>query len=471
MKKALFWKMMERFGVQITQFVLQLVLARLLDPDHYGTLSMMIVFVNLANVFVQNGFNTSLVQNKDVREEDYSSVFWVTLMVALAVYGVIFVAAPWIGAFYAMPEITAPLRVLALMLLPGAVNSVQLAKVSREMDFKKVFTGNLAAVVVSASAGIYAAMRGAGLWALVIQSVTNVTTACVVMGFSVRWRPRLVLDRGRIRVLFSYGWKLLVSGLLETFYQEIRSMAIGKKYDSAILGYYNRGKQFPQFITSAVSGTVQSVMLPAMSEKQDDVAQVRQMTRNAIMVSAFLMFPMMAGLAGVATPLVSLLLTEKWLPCVPYLQVYCFTLAFNPVHACNLQAINAVGRSDIFLKLELIKKTIGIGALVFALVFFQSPMAVALTGAFTTITSCFINAYPNKKLIGYSYLDQLKDMLPPFAMSLLMLLVVLAVGMLQLDAWLLLCLQVIAGVVFYGLSALLLRPEPFRLLWATMRKR
>lgn len=468
---ALLWKLLERFGVQGIQFVLQIILARILDPEHYGVLSLMIIFTNLANIFIQNGFNTALIQNKDVTEEDYSSVFCVSTLVAAILYVLIFAAAPYIAVFYKMPDIVAPLRVLALMLIPGALNSVQLAKISRELDFRKVFTSNIASIVISGVAGIVVALLGGGLWALVIQSMLNVVIATMVMLFTVRWKPRLICNWRRIQILFSFGWKLLLSGVLDTLYQDIRSLVIGKKYDSGTLGFYNRGKQFPQFIINAVNGAVQSVMLPAMAAKQDQAADVKILTRNSIMVSAYILFPMMAGLAGVAVPMISLLLTDKWLPCVPYLQIYCFTLAFYPVHSCNLQAINAMGRSDVFLKLEIIKKTIGIVALLIAVFCFDSPIAIAMTGAFTTLISCFINAYPNKKLIDYSYLEQMKDIMPSLAASVVMCIAVLGIGMISLPDVLLLIVQIVAGVAVYGVISVIFKLEPLKILCHLLKNR
>lgn len=468
--KGVLWKLLERFGVQGSQFLLQLILARLLDPAHYGVLSLMVIFTTLANVFIQSGFNTALVQNKDVTEEDYSSVFWVTMGIAGVLYGVIFAAAPLIASFYKMPDIVAPLRVMALMLLPGAMNSVQLARVNREMDFRKVFTGNVAGILVAGIVGIVIALLGGGLWALVAQTMLNIIVACIVMFFTVRWRPKPVCNFGRIKILFAFGWKLLVSNLLDTLYQDLRSLVIGKKYDSGTLGYYNRGKNFPQFIITAVNGTVQSVMLPAMSAQQDDREKVKTLTRNSVMISSYILFPMMAGLAGVATPLVTLLLTEKWLPCVPYMQIYCFTMAFYPIHSCNLQAINAMGRSDIFLKLEIVKKVVGIASLVIAVFCFDSPIAIAMTGIITSLISCFINAYPNKKLIGYSYAEQMKDILPSFALSVVMLGCVLAVERLKLASVLTLILQVLVGVAVYVALSALLRVEAFMQMWGMLKK-
>lgn len=461
---ALVWKFLERFGVQGSQFVLQIVLARLLSPEHYGVLSMMVIFTTLANVFIQRGFNTALIQNKDVTEEDYSSVFWVTMSIATGVYGLLFVSAPFIATFYEMPELVTPFRVLCLVLFPGALNSIQLAKISRNMDFKKVFRSNVAAVLISGAVGIVLAFLGAGLWALVAQNMLNVIVACIVMWFAVRWRPRLVCNFSRIKVLFGYGWKLLVSGLLDTLYQDLRSLVIGKKYDSSTLAYYNRGKQFPQFIINAVNTTVQSVMLPAMSAEQDNKSQVKEMMRRSIMLSSYIIFPIMAGLAGVAEPLVRILLTDKWLPCIPYMQIYCFTLAFYPVHSCNLQAINAMGRSDIFLRLEIIKKVMGVVALTIAVFCFDSPIAIAMTGVFTAFISCFINASPSKKLVDYSYVEQMRDILPSFVGAALMFGCVWAVTLLQLNPFATIGIQLVVGVVLYLVYSIVLRLPPFTLL-------
>lgn len=458
---ALGWKLLERFGMQGSQFIIQLILARLLSPDFYGVLSLMIVFTALADVFIQKGFTTALIQNKDVTDADYSSVFWLTLGVAGILYAVLYLAAPYIAEFYEMPEITEPFRALSLMILPGALNSVQGAKLSREMDFKKVFYSNIGGVIVSGIAGIAIAYMGGGLWALVAQRLINLVTVCFVMWFTVKWRPKLVISIRRVKVLFSYGWKLLVSGLIETLYKDIHSLVIGKKYDSGTLGYYSKGNQFPNFIISSVNSAIQSVMLPAMSAEQDDDNKVKELMRNSIMLSSYIIFPMMAGLAAIATPLIELLLTDKWLPCVAYLQIGCFCYAFYPVNSCNLQAINAVGRSDVFLKLEIIKKIIGMITLIIALTCFDSPMAIALTGAITTIISCFINASPNKKLIGYSYFEQMRDILPSLTASLVMCGCVLLIQLIGMETLQTFILQIVVGVMVYVVISAVFRLEPF----------
>lgn len=461
---GLAWKMLERLSVAGVQFVLQIVLARMLDPENYGALSIMIIFTNLANVFVQSGLNTALVQRQDIEEDDYSSVFVVSLGIAVGLYMLIFVMSPWIADFYNMPDIVAPMRVLALMLIPGALNSVQLAKVSKELDFKKVFYSNIGGVVISGTAGVIIAYLGGGLWALVAQTLLNSIVVCVVMRATVKLKLHFRCDFNRIKILFSFGSKLLASALLETLYQEIQSLVIGKKYNSGILGYYNRGKQFPQYINSVVNGAVQSVMLPAMSAEQDSKARIKNMTRTSISMTAYIMFPIMAGFAAVSAAVVELLLTEKWLPCVIYMQINCFIFAIYPVHTCNLQAINAVGRSDIFLKLEIIKKIFGFSILLIAILFFDTPLSIALTGLITAWACWIINAYPNKKLIGYSIKEQILDLFPSLIMSLIMFVIVLAIEKIEMETFITLGVQIVIGIVVYLLLSMLIKPKPYKIL-------
>lgn len=459
---SLFWKFAERFGVSGTQFILQIILARLLTPSDYGILSIMIIFTNLANVFIQNGFNTALIQKKDISDDDYSSVFWLSLLISIILYGILFILAPILGNFYNMPQICFPFRVISIMIIPGALNSVQIAIVSKKMDFKKIFTSNLFSIIFSGIVGIILAYLGAGIWALVFQTLLNVFVACIVMWFSIKWRPLFIFKIDRVKQLFSYGWKLLISSLLDTLYQDLSSLVIGKKYNSTTLGFYNRGKQFPQFLINAINGAVQSVMLPAISSIQEYKNQVKSMMRRSITLSSYIIFPVMVGLAVVAEPTVKLLLTDKWLSCVPYIQIFCISFAFYPVHSCNLQTINAIGRSDIFLKLEIIKKTIGISVLCIAVFCFDSPIVIALTNVFTTFTSCFINAYPNKQLINYSYVEQMKDILPNILLSCIMGFLVYLIKFLNLNALITLLIQVILGILIYILLSIISKNDSFR---------
>ena len=447
--KSLIFKFIERCGYQGIAFIVQIVLARLLDPTDYGVLTLLTIFINISQVFVQSGFNTALIQRKDVTKKDYSSVFYLSISIALLLYAVLFFLAPFIADYYDMPQLKQVLRVMALILIPGAFNSIQNAKIAKEMKFKQLMYCTLGAVIISGVVGITMAYMGFGVWALVGQQFSNQVSICIIMLLVVKWRPMAVFEISRIKVLFSFGWKLLCSALLDTIYSELRSLVIGKKYNAATIGYYNRGKQFPQLIINNVNGAIQSVMLPALSKEQDNKTKMKTMMRRSIVTSSFIIFPIVMGLAVIAEPMVSLILTDKWLPCVPYLRVYCFIFAFYPIHSANLQTLNAQGRSDKFLKLEIIKKTYGIVVLLITVFCFDSPLAIALGGAVTTFISCFVNASPNKKILNYSYFEQIKDILPSMIISVIMGLVVYCVLFFNLSSWLTIIIQISVGVVVY----------------------
>ncbi|MCI8417909.1 MAG: lipopolysaccharide biosynthesis protein [Lachnospiraceae bacterium] len=459
--KGFFWKSLERFGVLGVQFILRIVLARLLDPEHYGILALMMVFITIANVFVQSGFNTALIQNKDVEEEDYSSVFWISLGIAAIIYGIIFLSAPLIAHIYKMSSIVAPLRILALMLFPGALNSVQFAKVSREMDFKKGFYSNLTGCLVSGFVGIIIAYKGAGLWALVVQSILNVCVICLVMKFTVKLRICLKCNWSRIKALFSYGWKLVVSSLLNSVVEDIRSLVIGIKYNSDTLGNYNQGMQLPQYAMNVIQSSVSGVMLPAISEQQSEKAKAKQIMKNAISLGAFIIFPLMAGIAAVAPSFVDILLTSKWLGCVPYMRIYCLIFAFYPIYTCNLQAINAMGRSDIFLKLELIKQGYNLAVITIAVFFFQTPMAIAVSAVLCIPINLFINGYPNKKLIDYPISEQVCDFIQPGIISLVMFGVCYFIEFFGFSSIITILLQIAVGFIFYITASLIFKSSSF----------
>lgn len=414
---SLFWKMFEKGGRAVVELVVQIVMARILAPDEFGALAIMLVFVNVGNVIVQSGLNTSLVQAEEIDEVDLSSVFWLSFGASAVLFVAVFVVAPAVAAFYAMPCIVWPLRALGLLLLVTAFNSVQVAIVQRRLQLRKVFNATIVAVLVSGIAGIWAALAGSGLWALVLQQLVYQVVNCFVLGLQVKWFPRPVFDGAKARRHFGYGWKLLASGLLDQGYQSLSDLIIGKQFSASSLGLVSQGKKYPQAVGSMLDGAIQPVMLSAVSRVQSDVAQVKRLVRRALKTSTFLIVPSMTLFAVAAEPIVGLLLGEKWLPCVPFLQMYCFIYALLPIHTTNLQALNGMGRSDLFLKLELIKKAYGICfILLAAFVLRDVYLMVAMYMVAGTI-STFVNAYPNKRVIGYSYGEQLRDIAPAFALS------------------------------------------------------
>lgn len=469
---GLFWKLMERGGVQGIQFIVQIVLARVLLPSDYGLISLLTIFISVSNVFIQTGFGTSLIQKKEIDEVDYSSVFYLNLLASVVVYIVLFFAAPYISNFYNEPQLTSVLRVLSIILFFGAINSVQNAVVSRTMQFKRFFYSSLGGIIISGIIGIGMAYAGFGVWALVSQQLSNQLIITIILWFTLKWRPKLLFSFERVKELFSFGWKLLCSSLIDTLYNNIYGLIIGKIYTSEILGYYNRADQFPQVIISNINGAIQSVMLPAMSESQEDRGRVKDMVRRSIVTSSFIIFPMMIGLAVCAKTLVLVLLTEKWLPCVPFLQILCLSYSLWPIHTANLQAINALGRSDIYLKLEIIKKCVGIVALSISIPF--GIFVMVASKPFLAVISSIINASPNKKLLNYSAKEQWKDILPSLSLSIIMAIVIYPISLLPINTIFKLVLQVLSGIVIYLGLAYIFKLECFKYILNTvseLRKR
>lgn len=454
-----FWRFLERCGAQGVTFIVSIVLARLLDPTVYGTVALVTIFTTIMQVFVDSGMGNALIQKKDADDLDFSSVFYFNMAMCSALYLIMFFAAPLIASFYRMPELTAIVRVLSFVVVISGVKNVQQAYVSRHLMFKRFFFSTLGGTIGAAVIGIAMAYLGFGVWALVAQMLFNAAVDTTILWITVKWRPKKMFSFQRLKSLFSYGWKLLVSSLIDTVYNDLRQLIIGKKYSSGDLAYYNQGKKFPQLIVTNINTSIDSVLLPTMSKAQDDMAAVRSMTRRAIKTSTFLMMPAMIGLAVCAEPLVRLILTEKWLPCVLFLRIFCITYAFYPIHTANLNAIKAMGRSDLFLKLEIIKKTVGIIAILITM--WISVQAMAYSFLVTTILNQIINSWPNKKLLNYSYLEQVKDMLPQILLSLGMGAAIYAVSFLHLSASLTLLIQIPLGVLVYWSGSKIFHVESY----------
>ena len=448
----LIWRFAERTGAQGVSFIVSLVLARLLEPSAYGTIALVTVFTTILQVFVDSGMGNALIQKKEADDIDFSTVFYFNVFICLILYVGMFIAAPFIAKFYNDDSLTAVIRVLCLTIVISGVKNVQQAYVSRKMQFKRFFFATLGGTIVSAILGIVMAYKGFGVWSLVVQQIFNALAATIILWITVKWHPKLVFSFERLKGLFSFGWKLLVSSLIDTVYNNIRQLIIGKLYSAEDLSYYNRGKQFPNFVVTNVNTSIDSVLLPAMSSEQDDVKRVKNMTRRSIKISTYIMAPLMMGLAFMATNVVKLILTDKWLACVPFLQIFCVTYMFYPINTANLNAIKAMGRSDLFLKLEIVKKIVGVTVLVSTMWFGVLTMAYSLL--FTSITSQIINAWPNKKLLNYGYIEQLKDILPGILLAVFMGICVKLIGLINLPLIPQIILQVLlGGVIYIGLSA------------------
>lgn len=467
---SLFWKLFEQGGAAAISLVVQIVMARLLAPEQFGMLAIMLVFVNVGNVIVQSGLNTAVIQAPEVTERDFSTVFWMSLALSVVLYAAVFLCAPAIAAFYEMPGVVEPLRALVLVLIVNAYNSIQEAIVSRKMEFQKTFRATVVAGLVSGAIGIAAAVAGAGIWALVIQQLLYQIVKCVVLAAQVPWKPRLVFDPSRAFVLFRFGWKLLVSGLLDQGYQSLSDLIIGKVFTSSDLGLVSQGKKYPQALGTVLDGAIQPVMLSAVAKVQNDKDQVKRLARRALKTSTFLIVPAMTMFAVVAEPLVRLLLGEQWLPCVHFVQMYCFIYALLPIHTTNLQVLNGVGRSDLFLGLEVIKVVVCLAITLFTALGLRDLNAIVAGYMVNGILCTFINAAPNKRVIGYAYREQLRDIFPAFGLSVVAAAMALPLSGLGLPGLAQILLQAVVLGVAYLAIAYFLHIEELRYLLSTLRE-
>ena len=458
---------MERISAQGISFIVSVVLARLLSPQDYGTVALITVFLAILQLFVYSGLGNALIQKKDADQVDFSTVFFFNMAMCLALYSLLFLAAPWIADYYRNRDMIPMIRVIGLILIVSGLKNVQQAYVSRNMLFKRFFWSTLGGTILSAFVGIFLAYRGAGAWALIGQQLTNTLTDTFILWITVKWRPVMAFSWSRFRRLFSYGWKLLVSALLNTIYNNLRNLIIGRRYSEQDLGYYNNGQKIPSLVIANLNVTIGSVLFPALSKEQDQRDLMRLHVRRSIQISSYVVWPIMLGVTACADSLIALLLTEKWLPAVPYLQMACIVYGMMPIHTANLQAVNAMGRSDMFLKLEVIKKVIGVIVLVIAIPY--GVEAIAFSAIITGILSTFINAWPNRKLLNYSYMDQMRDILPSLLLSLGMGFAVLQVNRLGLSPAVTLCIQVPLGIVLYLMGSVLCRVEGLRYILTSVK--
>lgn len=460
--KNFIWRFAERCGAQLVTFIVSIVLARILAPEDYGQIALITVFTTIMQVFVDSGLGTALIQKKDADDLDFSSVFYFNFAVCLILYAVMFAGAPFIAGFYNDMSLTSIIRVISLTIVISGVKGIQQSYVSRNMLFKRFFYATLGGTIFSAFLGVALAYAGFGVWAIVAQQLSNTTIDTLILWLTVKWRPKKMFSWERLKELLSYGWKLLVSALLDTVYNNIRSLIIGKLYSSADLAYYDQGKKFPNVIVTNINTSIDSVLLPTMSNAQDDRAHVKSMTRRSIKTSTYIMAPMMMGLTFCADPIVRLVLTDKWLPCVPFLRIFCITYMFYPIHTANLNAIKAMGRSDYFLKLEIAKKIVGMILLVSTMWF--GVMAMAYSLLISTLASMIINSWPNKELLGYSFKEQMLDIFPGILLALLMGVVISFVQLLGLSSVVTLLIQIPLGAAIYVGASYALKIESFEYL-------
>ena len=444
---GVFWKFAERILAQGVSFIISVILARILMPSDYGIVALILVFINIANVFVTSGFSTALVQNKDADRTDFSTNFYCSLAVSILVYLILFIAAPFIEQFYDMRGLALILRVFALRIPLSAYSAIQHAYVERHMIFKRYFFSTLGGTLISGVVGIIMAYKGFGAWALIAQYFTNTIVDILVLSITVPWQPEFVFSWKSAKSMMNYGWKILAADLSGTFFDQLRSLIVGKAYTSADLAFYNKGNQLPSLITTNISTSIMSVLFPAIANISDEKKRVKEITRKAVKIMSFVMFPMLFGLAAVSGPLINVLFTSKWALAVPFVQILSISSAISLIGGVSLQAIKAIGKSDIILKLEVYKKPVYVLLLIIGVKI--NVTAVAVTMLLYSIYGNVVNAGPLKKEIDYTYREQLKDLSPAFLMSGVMGLLVYMVSYLNLNNVLLLFIQVLVGIALY----------------------
>lgn len=463
------WKFLERISAQLITFIVSIILARIIAPEDYGIIALVTVFITLANVFVINGLGTSLVQKKNVDNKDFSTMFYASIILSLILYAILFFVAPLISKIYKNNLLTPVLRVMGLRIPIAAINSIQNAYVSNKMIYKKFFFATLIGTVISAFVGIIMAYNGLGVWALIGQYLTNTLIDTIVLFLTLDWKPKLYFSIKRFKKLFSYGWKIMLSSFIGTFFDQLNGLFIGIKYKSVDLAYYNRGEQFPALITNNVNSTIESVLFPVASKLQDDKEKLKNSISKMMKVICFVATPALMGLAVISKNLIKIVLTDKWLYSIPYLQIFCFRAIFVILSTVNLQTIKGIGRSDTVLKLEIVKKPIYLLVLLISMRI--SPLFIAIGSLFYSIIAFLLNAFPNRKYLNYSIKNQIWDVLPIFIISAIMAICVYLLGFLNINKFILLSLQVICGICIYLILALLFKIDSLKLLISIIKEK
>lgn len=416
--KGLFWSSVERFSVQGVQFLIGIVLARILLPSDYGLIGMIAIFLSLSQALIDSGFSQALIQKKETSEKDYNTVFHFNFIIAVVVYGLLFILAEPIAVFYKEPVLVNLVRVIGLNIIFSSLSIVQIAKLSKSLDFKLQTKATLTSVIISGGVGIYLAFSNWGVWALVVQGLLRSSINTVLLFILTRWRPKFIFSKESFKTLFSFGSKLLLSGLLNAIFNNIYLIIIGKFYNVKELGYYTRANQFQQLPSETITVILQRVTFPVLSSIQNEQKKLENYYKKFIRFSAFIIFPIMIGLVVIASPLIKVVLTDKWVSAVPFLQLLCFVGILYPIQVINLNVLKVKGRSDLFLKLEIYKKILILLAIVTTFSF--GIKALIIGQIICSFISLYINTYYTKKLINYSFFNQIKDLLPILLASIFM---------------------------------------------------
>lgn len=456
--KGVFWSSIERFSVQGIQFLVMIIMARLLTPKDYGLVGMLTIFIAIAQSLIDSGFSQALIRKQNRSETDNSTVFYFNIAVGFLLYLIFFAIAPWVADFYETPELCTLMRVISLSVIFNSLAVVQRALLTVNINFKTQAKASLSAAIVSGIIGISMAYYGFSYWSIAAQQLVNLGLNTLLLWVFTKWRPKAVYSWKSFKELFAFGSKLLASGLLDVVYRNMYLLVIGKVFSVSSLGYYTRAHQFAEFPSSNLTGIMQRVTYPVLCQIQNDDQRLAQIYRRFLRVSAFIIFPLLVGLSAVAEPFVIILLKEQWLFAAILLQIICFSMMWYPIHAINLNLLQVKGRSDLFLKLEIIKKTIAV--IVLCITIPMGLIAMCIGQICTSLISLIINTYYTRKLINVGAIKQIRDLMPTLLLSLSMWVIVYySISFISGTIYKLL-VGILIGIIYYSTLAFLFRfPE------------
>lgn len=455
------WSFGERIGAQLVSLIVSIILARLLIPADYAAVSVVTIFFNFANVIISGGLNTALIQKKDATIVDYSTILYISLAISVVLYAIFFIIAPLIANIYGIDILVKVIRIMAIVLVVNAVRSILSAYISNTLQFRIMFIATMIATIISAIFGIVMAFQGCGVWALVTQQMINSFVGTGALFIVAHLKFKLVFSIDSFKELFRYGWKIFVTSIITVIYDEINPLIVGLRFSAVDLSFYSKGKNFPSILNSTIGSTLSTVLFPVISKVQDDISSVLSITRRYIKVASFLIFPIMCGFFAISENFVLILLTEKWLQVVPYIQIFCVSYMFDIIQIGNLQTIKAIGRSDIALILEVIKKSMYFIVITMFVLFSKSPIILATSSIICTVFATLINTFPNRKLIGYRYRYQIADILPNLLIAIIMAMIVYAMNRIELVPLLLIVLQIIVGITVYILLSIITKNDNY----------
>ena len=467
--KGVVWSSIERFSTQGVQFLIMIIMARLLTPKDYGLIGMLAIFLSVAQSLIDSGFSQALIRKQDRTDVDNSTVFYFNIVVSSALYLILFIAAPFVADFYNQPELTSVMRVVCLGVILNSLAVVQRALLTVRIDFKTQAKASLSAAVISGCIGIVLAYCGFGVWSLVVQQLLNLSVNTLLLWIFSKWRPIAVFSWKSFHELFAFGSKLLASGLLDTLYRNIYPIVIGKLFSASSLGHYTRAHQFSEFPSSNVTGIIQRVTYPILCGIQDETERLEAVYRKFLKLSAFIIFPLMIGMSAVARPFIDIVLGKQWGFCGKLLQIICFAMMWYPIHAINLNLLQVKGRSDLFLRLEIIKKILGITVLCITAPF--GLVVMCYGQIFNSIVALVINTYYTGKLINVGFIRQMKDLLPTLLLSLTMFGAILLVnGFIEVNMYRLV-IGVLVGIIVYASGSYIFKFKELQTLFSLIRRK